>query len=142
MTTALSSTPTGPRVRMQKLDTLRLRQKVHDRRTEGLTQSQLQEEFNIARGTVRDWLARPRPTDEEIEEVKRALWRPELNQGGQVNFKARFEPALFEALRQEAEDQSTSANRIIGHAIRLYLDCMGRLRRGSDEPVDVLGYRA
>jgi orotate phosphoribosyltransferase-like protein len=127
---------------MTKIETLRKRQQIHDRRADGLTQSELQEEFDVARGTVRDWLARPRPTDEEIEAARLMLRAPGLDGTGSVGFKARFDPDLFAELRDEANQQNASTNVVVGNAVRLYLACTRRARRGSSEPVNLLGFRA
>jgi predicted HicB family RNase H-like nuclease len=127
---------------MSILETLKKRQAIHDRRADGLTQSQLQIEFNVARATVRDWLARHRPTDAEIEDCRRKLQAPGLDKTGNVGFKARFAPDLFAQLRQEAEQQNASTNAVVANAVALYLKCMKRAREGGSEPVDVLGYRA
>jgi predicted HicB family RNase H-like nuclease len=127
---------------MSVLETLKKRQAIHDRRADGLTQSQLQIEFNVARATVRDWLARHRPTDAEIEDCRRRLQAPGLDETGNVGFKARFAPGLFAELRKEAEEQNASTNAVVANAVALYLECMKRARAGSTMPVNVLGYRA
>jgi transcriptional regulator with XRE-family HTH domain len=128
--------------RLTKLETLKRRQQMHDRRnSDGLTQSQLQDEFNVARGTVRDWLARPRPSDEEIERVRRLSGTPGLDATGCVGFKARFAPDRFAKLRHEVDLQNASTNIVINNAVELYLACMERIRTGSADPVHLLGFR-
>lgn len=126
--------------RMTKLETLKKRQQVHDRRAAGLTQSELQDEFDVARGTIRDWLARPRPSDEDIKRARLLLRAPGLDVTGCVGFKARFDPDLFAQLRDEADRQNASTNVVVGNAVALYLNCMRRLRRGSTEPVNLMGF--
>lgn len=127
---------------MSVLETLKKRQLLHDRRSNGLSHSQLQSEFNVARATVRDWLDRPRPTDAEIDDCRRRLQAPGLDVTGSVGFKARFAPALFAQLRQEAEQQNASTNAVVANAVALYLACMERARVSGSKPVDVMGYRA
>jgi hypothetical protein len=60
---------------------------------------------------------------------------------GQVGFKSRFDPELFARLRAESELQGAATNRIIGCAVRLYLDCLSRARAGGQEPINIMGYR-
>ena len=127
--------------RMTCLETLQKRQRIHDRRADGLTQAQLQQEFNVARGTVRDWLARPRPSDEEIEQARLLLRAPGLDATGSVGFKARFNPDLFAQLRDEAYQQNASTNAVVANAVALYLACRERSRTGSTEPVNLMGFR-
>ena len=127
--------------RMTSIETLQKRQQMHDRRADGLSQAVLQQEFNVARGTVRDWLARPRPTDEEVEQTKHLLRSPGLDATGCVGFKARFNPEVFAQLRQEAEQQNASINIVVANAVALYLSCMERRRTGGTEPVNLLGFR-
>jgi hypothetical protein len=93
--------------------------------------------LNIARATVRDWLSRPRPTDEDVAELPTV----KTDVTGQVGFKSRFDPEVFARLRAEAEVQGAATNKVIGCAVRLYLDVMDRARAGGGEPVEVLGYR-
>jgi hypothetical protein len=128
--------------RLTKLEVLKKRQQMHDRRADGLSQSGLQDEFDVARGTVRDWLARPRPTDEEIERARLLSRAPGLDATGSVGFKARFDPDLFAQLRDEANQQNASTNVVINNAVGLYLDCMKRLRTGRKDPVNLRGFRA
>lgn len=125
-------------MRSSPLQTLLMRQQCHDLHAQGKTQRQIQAELNIARATVRDWLSRPRPTDEELAELP----ANKTDITGQVGFKSRFDPELFARLRAEADAQGAATNKVIGCAVRLYLDCMERARNGGQEPVQVLGYRA
>ena len=128
--------------RMTPIETLRKRQECHDLRSGGATQSQIQESLNIARATVRDWLGRPRPTEDDIAQARGVYAAPQTDITGQVGFKSRFNPELFAELRAEAELQGTATNKVIGCAVQLYIDVMARARSGSQEPVDVRGYRA
>lgn len=119
-------------------ETLRKRQQCHDMRAEGATQRQIQAVVNVGRATVRDWLSRPRPTDEEVAALP--INKPDIT--GQVGFKSRFDPELFARLRAEAELQGAAVNKVLGCAVSLYLDCCERARNGSQEPVNVMGWRA
>ena len=49
-------------MRATQPETLRKRQRCHDMRDEGMSQRQIQQVLNASRATVRDWLARERPT--------------------------------------------------------------------------------
>jgi hypothetical protein len=119
-----------------------MRQRCHDMRAEGATQRQIQAVVNVGRATVRDWLSRPRPDEDEIERTRAATANPKTDITGQVGFKSRFDPELFARLRAESELQGAATNRVLGCALRLYLDVMQRARAGGGEPVEVLGYRA
>jgi hypothetical protein len=125
-------------MRSTPTETLRKRQQCHDMKAEGATQRQIQAVMNVGRATVRDWLSRPRPTDEEVADVP--VNRVDIT--GQVGFKSRFDPELFARLRAEAELQGAATNKVLGCALRMYLDVMARARSGGQEPVDVRGYRA
>jgi UDP-N-acetyl-D-mannosaminuronate dehydrogenase len=125
-------------MRSTATETLRKRQQCHDMKAEGATHRQIQAVMNVGRATVRDWLSRPRPTDEEVA----ALPVNKTDITGQVGFKSRFDPELFARLRAEAELQGAATNRVIGCAVMLYLDVTDRARSGGQEPVDVRGYRA
>jgi hypothetical protein len=118
-------------------ETLRMRQQCHDLHADGKTQRQIQAALNIARATVRDWLSRPRPTDEDVAELPTM----KTDVTGQVGFKSRFDPELFARLRAEAETQGAATNKVIGCAVRLYLDVMDRARAGGGESINVTGYR-
>jgi hypothetical protein len=126
-----------PAMRSTATETLRKRQQCHDMKAEGATHRQIQAVINVGRATVRDWLSRPRPTDEEVAELP----VNKTDCTGQVGFKARFDPELFARLRAEAELQGAATNRIIGCAVRLYLDCLSRARAGGQDPIDIMGYR-
>jgi hypothetical protein len=125
-------------MRSTPTETLRKRQQCHDMKAEGATQRQIQAVMNVGRATVRDWLSRPRPTDEEVADVP--VNRVDIT--GQVGFKSRFDPELFARLRAESELQGAATNKVLGCALRMYLDVMARARSGGQEPVDVRGYRA
>jgi hypothetical protein len=129
-------------MRSSPVETLRMRQRCHDMRAKGATQRQIQAVVNVGRATVRDWLSRPRPDEDEIERTRAATANPKTDITGQVGFKSRFDPELFARLRAESEMQGAATNRVIGCAVALYLDCMSRARAGGGEPVSVLGYRA
>lgn len=129
-------------MRASPVETLRMRQRCHDLRGESRTQREIQAVLNVARATVRDWLSRPRPTEDEIERTRATSGSPKTDITGQVAFKSRFNPELFARLRAKAEIQGAATNRVLGCAVMLYLDCMSRARAGGWEPVDVLGYRA
>jgi hypothetical protein len=127
--------------RLTPIEALRKRQECHDLRSGGHTQSQIQESLNIARATVRDWLGRPRPTEDDIAQARGVYAAPQTDITGQVGFKSRFNPELFAELRAEAELQGAATNRVIGCAVQLYIDVMTRARAGGGEPIDVAGYR-
>ena len=119
-------------------ETLRKRQQCHDLRAAGQSQRQIQEVVNCSRAAVRDWLSRPRPTDDD---VAAALPVNKVDCTGQVGFKSRFDPDLFAELRAEADRQGAPINKVLGCAARLYLDCTARARSGGQEPVNVMGWR-
>ena len=125
-------------MRSTPIETLRRRQQCHDLGAEGKSQRQIQAVLNISRATVREWLSRPRPTEEEVA----ALPINKTDITGQVGFKSRFDPELFARLRAEAELQGAATNKVLGCAIRLYLDCLERARNGGQESINILGYRA
>ena len=125
-------------MRSTPIETLRRRQQCHDLGAEGKSQRQIQAVLNISRATVREWLSRPRPTEEEVA----ALPVNKTDITGQVGFKSRFDPELFARLRAESELQGAATNRVLGCAVMLYLDVTDRARSGGQEPVDVRGYRA
>lgn len=129
-------------MRASPVETLRMRQRCHDLKAEGKSQAQIQAVINTSRATVRDWLSRPRPTEEEIERTRATSASPKTDITGQVGFKSRFDPELFAQLRAESELQGAATNRVIGCALRMYLAVMARVRAGGGEPIDVLGYRA
>jgi len=122
-------------------ETLHRRQQCHDLRAQGKSQRQIQEAVNVSRAAVRDWLAQARPTDQQIADALAAAASPAVDVTGQVGFKSRFDPELFARLRAEAEAQGAATNKVLGCAVRLYLDCMARARANGTEPVNVLGYR-
>ena len=128
-------------MRASPVETLRKRQQCHDLKAQGNSQAQIQAVVNVSRAAVRDWLARPRPTEEEIERTRATTAHPQTDCTGQVGFKSRFDPELFARLRAESELQGAATNRIIGCAVRLYLDCLSRARAGGQEPIDIMGYR-
>ena len=128
--------------RLTPVEALRRRQECHDLRSGGATQGQIQQTMNIARATVRDWLGRPRPTEDDIAQARSVYAAPQTDITGQVGFKSRFNPELFAELRAEAELQGSATNKVLGCAVRMYLDVMARARSGGQEPVDVRGYRA
>ena len=125
-------------MRSTPIETLRRRQQCHDLGAEGKSQRQIQAVLNISRATVREWLSRPRPTEEEVA----ALPVNKTDITGQVGFKSRFDPELFARLRAESELHGAATNRVLGCAVMLYLDVTDRARSGGQEPVDVRGYRA
>jgi hypothetical protein len=127
--------------RMTPIEALRKRQECHDLRSGGHTQRQIQEMLNIARATVRDWLGRPRPTEDDIAQARSTYGAPQTDITGQVGFKSRFNPELFAELRAEAELQGAATNKVIGCAVQLYIDVMTRARAGGGEPIQVRGYR-
>ena len=129
-------------MRATPVEALRKRRQCHDLRAQGKSQSEIQAIMDIGRGAVRDWLSRPRPTDEEIDRVREASGHPKQDCTGQVGFKSRFDPDLFARLRAESEIQGAPTNRVLGCAVRLYLEVMDRARSGGGEPIDVMGWRA
>ena len=129
-------------MRASPVETLLKRQQCHDLRAEGNSQAQIQAVVNVSRAAVRDWLSRPRPTEEEIERTRATTAHPQTDCTGQVGFKSRFDPELFARLRAESELQGAATNRVLGCAVRLYLEVMERARAGGGEPIDVWGWRA
>ena len=129
-------------MRATPVEALRKRRQCHDLRAEGKSQSEIQAEMDIGRGAVRDWLSRPRPTDEEIDRVRETSGHPKTDITGQVGFKSRFDPDLFARLRAECEIQNAPTNKVLACAVRLYLDVLERARDGGGEPINVRGYRA
>ena len=123
-------------------ETMRKRQACHDLKEQGKSQREIQEAVNVSRAAVRDWLAQSRPTDAAIADALAAAANPKTDSTGQVGFKSRFDPELFAQLRTEADLQGAPTNKVLGCALRLYLDCMSRARAGGEEPVDVMGWRA
>jgi transposase len=131
-----------PAVPLSPVEILQRRQHCHDLHDGGADYAQLQLEFNVSSATVRDWLARPRPTDDEIERTRATTAHPKTDITGQVGFKSRFDPELFARLRAESDLQGAATNRVLGCAVRMYLEVMARARAGGGEPIDVLGWRA
>jgi hypothetical protein len=129
-------------MRASPVETLRKRQACHDLKAQGKSQAQIQAVVNVSRAAVRDWLARPRPTEEEIERTRATTAHPKTDITGQVGFKSRFDPELFARLRAESELQGAATNRVLGCAVQMYLEVMSRARAGGGEPVDVMGWRA
>ena len=129
-------------MRASPVETLLKRQQCHDLRAEGNSQAQIQAVVNVSRAAVRDWLSRPRPTEEEIERTRATTAHPKTDITGQVGFKSRFDPELFARLRAESELQGAATNRVLGCAVRLYLEVMERARADGGEPIHVWGYRA
>ena len=123
-------------------ETMRKRQACHDLKAQGKSQREIQEAVNVSRAAVRDWLAQSRPTDAAIADALAAAANPNTDATGQVGFKSRFDPELFAQLRTEADLQGAPTNKVLGCALRLYLDCMSRARAGGEEPVDLWGWRA
>lgn len=128
--------------KLTNIQILEKRQQAHDLKAQGLLNREIQLKLDIGRAALADWLLRPRPTDEELNQLRRAVLSPKVDYTGQVAFKSRFDPGLFAQLRQEATIQNTSTNRMLGCAVMLYLECMKRTRDGSVEPVNILGFRA
>ncbi len=124
------------------VETLQRWQRCHDMHAAGASYADLQGALNVSVVTVKSWLTRPRPTDEEVEAARDTSAKPKTDITGQVGFKSRFDPELFAELRAEADAQGAATNRVIGCAVRLYLDVMARARAGGGDPVQVLGYRA
>jgi transposase len=133
-----AATPAAP---VSPVEALQRRQRCHDLYSSGADYGQLQQAFNVSSATIRDWLSRPRPSDEDVAAARDEHAKPKTDSTGQVGFKSRFDPELFAQLRAEADLQGAATNRILGCALRLYLDVMQRARAGGGEPVDVMGYR-
>lgn len=134
-----AATPAAP---LSPADILHRRQRCHDLHGSGADYGQLQLVYNVSSATIRDWLARPRPTDEDIAAAREEHTSPKTDVTGQVGFKSRFDPELFARLRAEADLQGAATNKILGCALMLYLDVMTRARAGGGEPIDVWGWRA
>ena len=129
-------------MKLTNIQILEKRQLAHDYKSQGMTHKEIQLRVDIGRACLADWLRRPRPTDEEIADLKRSVLSPKVDYTGQVAFKSRFDPALFAALREESTTQNCATNRILNLAVMLYVDCMKRAREGSTEPINIMGYRA
>jgi len=128
--------------RLSPAQLLQRRQQCHDMKAAGATNREIMQQMSLSTASVRDWLGRPRPSDEEIAAAQVAATSPKTDVTGQVGFKARFDPDLFARLRAEAEVQGAATNKVIGCAVMLYLDCMDRARSGGQEPVNVMGFRS
>jgi transposase len=124
------------------VEALQRRQRCHDLHGSGADYGQLQQEFDVSSATIRDWLSRPRPSDEDVAAAREEHTSPKTDITGQVGFKSRFDPELFARLRAESELQGAATNRVLGCAVALYLDVMARARAGGGEPISVTGYRA
>jgi transposase len=128
-------------------NTLRRRQQCHDLRAQGLSSAAIHRillaDGPVGATTAKTWLRQPRPTEADIAAAAAKDARPPVDTTGQVPLKMRFPPDLMAAMKAEAEAQGGAPlNKLIGCSLRLYLDCMTRARNGSQEPVQVLGYRA
>lgn len=130
--------------RKNEVETLRMRQRVHDLKAAEprISIREMQRRFDISYASVRDWLARPRPTDEEVEACIYAVRDRAVDHTGLIPVKLRMEPEIHARLCEEMELQGAAKNRIINCAVLLYLDCMRRARGGGSEPVYLMGYRA
>lgn len=130
--------------RRNEIEVLRMRQRVHDFRDANpeMSISGLCAHFDLSYASLKDWLARPRPTDEEI--AKRSALKSSQISGAsvQVPIKAWIEPDIYARVHDEMNRQGAARNRIINNALLLYLDCMDRARSNSGEPVNIIGYRA
>ena len=131
-----------PAAAVNPAEILQRRQRCHDLNDSGADYGQLQLAFNVSSATIRDWLARPRPSDEDIAAAREEHTSPKTDITGQVGFKSRFDPELFARLRAEADLQGAATNKVLGCALRLYLEVMSRARAGGGEPIDVWGWRA
>jgi hypothetical protein len=127
-------------------ETLLRRQRAHDLRAEGLSAAAIQRHLTkdafVGLTTVKRWLHQPRPTAADLAAAltKDAQPRPDVT--GQVPLKMRFPPDLYAAMKAEAEVQGGVAlNKLIGCALKLYLDCAERARDGGAYPVNLMGFR-
>jgi hypothetical protein len=129
--------------RRNEIEVLRMRQRVHDFRNANPEMSirGLCAHFDLSYASLKDWITRPRPTDDEI--AQRSVLKSNQASGAsvQVPIKAWIEPDIYARVHEEMERQGAARNRIINNALLLYLDCMDRVRSNSREPVNVLGYR-
>jgi hypothetical protein len=129
--------------RRNEIEVLRMRQRVHDFRNANPEMSirGLCAHFDLSYASLKDWITRPRPTDDEI--AQRSVLKSSQASGAsvQVPIKAWIEPDIYARVHEEMERQGAARNRIINNALLLYLDCMDRVRSNSREPVNVLGYR-
>lgn len=127
-------------------ESLRRRQHCHDMKLNGASCREIMSQIDISNSTVRDWLSRPRPTDDDITAAMVIAQSPattrKVDATGQVKINSRFDPDLFSELRAESELQNAAMTKVISCAVRLYLDVMTRARNKCTEPVNVLGYRA
>jgi transposase len=71
-------------MRTTPTETLRKRQQCHNLLAQGKTRREIQEAVNSRKETVRDWLSRPRPTEEEIERTRATTAHPKTDCTGQV----------------------------------------------------------
>lgn len=128
---------------MTPSDTLQRRQRAHDLRAQGLSPRVIQQRLApVGLTTVKDWLKKDRPTDQDIAAALAREADPATDASGQVGFKMRFPPDLYAALKAEAQAQGGAPmNKVVGCAVSLYLACMERVRSGADHPVDLLGFR-
>lgn len=130
--------------RLNEVETLKMRQRVHDlkRANPDMSIRVMQSELDLSYASLKDWLTRPRPTDEQIAARILDINNRRPDKTGQVPVKIRLEPEIHTRLREEMHTQGAAMNRIANCAIVLYLDCMERARANSSEPVNILGYRA
>jgi hypothetical protein len=130
--------------RRNEIEVLRMRQRVHDfhKANPGISIGDMRTEFDLSYASLKDWLTRPRPTDEDIAAHALLMANRATDQTGQVPTKIRLEPDIYARLRRETDLQGASMNRIANCAILLYLDCMERARRDGSEPINIMGYRA
>lgn len=121
---------------------LRRRQRAHDLRAGGAKLHEIRDALHpVSRTTISEWLAYPRPTDEEIDEAEQRHRDLAGDRGTVVGLKTRVPTSLFERSQREAEAQGVSMSRLTGCAVALYVDCMERIRQGRQDPVNLLGYR-
>jgi hypothetical protein len=130
--------------RLNEVETLKMRQRVHDLKEANPKMSirEMQRTLDLSYASLKDWLTRPRPTDDEIAARIHGLANRPVDQTGQVPLKLRLEPENYARLRREMDTQGAAMNRIMNCALLLYLDCMDRARCESSEPVNIMGYRA
>jgi hypothetical protein len=130
-------------IRRNEIEVLRMRQRVHDFRNANpeMSISGLCAHFDLSYASLKDWITRPRPTDDEIAQRSALKSNRASGTSVQVPVKAWIEPDIYARVHEEMERQGAARNRIINNALLLYLDCMDRARNNSREPVNVLGYR-
>lgn len=111
----------------------------HDLRADGVGTRVIAAQLNASRDTIQVYLAMPCPTDAEIEAA--AVIIPRCPHSGPMpSLRVKLDPTTADAFALEAANQGCSQSQLGDLAVRLYLDCVRRLRNGTSEPVPLRGY--